>query len=168
MVKMSAVKFRQFTIDHLNKTVWAKIHAFSEKNLGLIAIRDIPEGQMITDYFSPLDDIPLIECTKKDFEILDPNIIDLILEKTILDKNFDLGGTTKFISPNGHALLFFFANHSNEPNCDINLISKRNINKGEEITFNYLDRLKNSKIFQGASDFTKKHHTYLDWNLLNK
>lgn len=163
---MSAVKFKLFSADHLNKTVWAKIHAFDKNNLGLIAIRDIPEGQMITDYFSPLDDIPLIECVKKDFDNIDPNIIDLILEKTLLDKNFELGGTTKFISPNGYNLLFFFANHSNTPNCDINLISRRRIQKGEEITFNYIERLKHSQIFNSPAEITRNYHKYLDWDKL--
>ena len=47
-------------------------------------------------------------------------------------------GGRAFVSPNDEANLQAFLNHSNNPNCRIN-IALRDIEKGEEITEDYRD-----------------------------
>ncbi len=117
-------------VKYFNDTVWCRLGKSEIHNVGVFAIRDIPKGQELTDYYGGA--FPLYMVTEREFERIHPEIRKLILQQTIIPE----GITLKFDSPNSHQIMEVFMNHSEEPNSD-GKKAIRKIRKGEEITKDY-------------------------------
>jgi len=116
--------------EYLNATVWATLKRSDIHGIGVFAIRDIPAGQRITDNtVNDPTDFHTFIFAEKEFQLLLPEIQELILDRTI----FEEGRRMKFISPNDDAVLRSFMNHSDTPNTD-GEYGLRDIKKGEELT----------------------------------
>ncbi len=114
----------------LNDTVFCKLAPSPLDGVGVFAIRDIPEGQELTDYNG--GDLHYHTLTSEEFGGLVPEVRDLIEERTIFMKDKPI----TFVSPNCNQLFQFFMNHSDTPNSN-GRKALRDIKKGEEITENY-------------------------------
>lgn len=117
-------------MNELNNTVYCKIGASPIEGVGVFAIRDIPEGQRLTDFDGRK--FTNFELSEEEFNGLDPDVRTLILERT----HFDQTKPLIFMSPNCTQVLGAFINHSSEPNTD-GEVALRDIHKGEEITKDY-------------------------------
>ncbi len=117
-------------VNYLNSTVYCRLAASAIHNVGVFAIRDIKEGQKLTDYRG--GEFPCFYLTEEEFRLLHREIQDLIQQQTIFEK----GELLRFDSPNSHQILEVFMNHSAQPNSD-GQVALCNIKKGEEITKNY-------------------------------
>lgn len=121
-------------IDYLNDTVWATLGPSKINGVGVIAIRDIPRGQILTDYsVHNINKIRVFVLKSTDFAFLHPGVRDLILGRTIFRKSQE---KFHFYSPNYEQTLQSFMNHSEEANSD-GRVALRDIRKGEEITEDY-------------------------------
>lgn len=143
--------------EHLNKTVFAKLGVSPIHGVGVFAIRDIPKGQIVTDYsyqfHRPEDGLPVWEISESEFDEVLPEIQALILDRYAFDEA-QQGSLLKFMSPNYDQNLQSFMNHSDEPNVN-ELVAVRDIKKGEEITENFRD------LFISPHKLTKKHYHFL-------
>jgi len=145
-------------IDYLDSNVWVRL-SNTKYGVGVIALRHIPKNTKITDY----DDYELQSLSIKIFLVdhqdfirditkLHPNIQNLIKDRYIFH---DLG-EGHILSPNSHQIYRLYINHSENPNIDNNLVSIKDINEGEEITFSYKDIVLND-----ANIVSKKHYDYI-------
>lgn len=115
---------------YLDKTVYCRLGASQLEGVGVFAIRDIPRGTQLTDYYGgPLVYVKLEE---SDFDFLVPEVKGLILDRTIFSAHEDL----VFMSPNCNQIFQAFMNNSKDPNSN-GKSALRDIKKGEEITINY-------------------------------
>jgi SET domain-containing protein len=144
-------------IDYLDSNVWVRL-SNTKHGVGVIALRDIPKNTKITDY----DDFKLESLSIKIFLINDqeflkdiiklhPNIQNLIKDRYI----FHNEGSGHILSPNSHQIYRLYINHSENPNVDTNLVSIKDINEGDEITFSYKDIVLNN-----THTISKKHYDY--------
>jgi SET domain-containing protein len=144
-------------IDYLDSNIWVRL-ANTKYGVGVIALRDIPKNTKITDY----DDSNLESLSIKIFLINDqeflkdiiklhPNIQNLIKDRYI----FHNEGSGHILSPNSHQIYRLYINHSENPNVDTNLVSIKDINEGDEITFSYKDIVLNN-----THTISKKHYDY--------
>jgi len=115
---------------YINNTVYCRLAPSSIHGIGVFAIRDIPKGQKITDYYGGW--FPLFSVTEEEFDKIEPEIQILIRQQTIFSDEI------KFDSPNSHVILEAFMNHSTTPNSD-GIITLRDIKKGEELTKDYTE-----------------------------
>lgn len=138
-------------IEYLNKTTWATLKP-SEYGTGVFAIRDIPKGQVITDYSVHNVDKPTtVTVPVKDFDQIHPSIQRLILDRTMFrarQKAFT------FVSPNSEQTLQSYMNHSTKPNIT-DMIANREIKEGEELLEDY------TSLADELHPLVLKHHTYL-------
>jgi SET domain-containing protein len=144
-------------IDYLDSNIWVRL-TNTKYGVGVIALRDIPKNTKITDY----DDSNLESLSIKIFLINDqeflkdiiklhPNIQNLIKDRYI----FHNEGSGHILSPNSHQIYRLYINHSENPNVDTNLVSIKDINEGDEITFSYKDIVLNN-----THTISKKHYDY--------
>ena len=144
-------------IDYLDSNIWVRL-TNTKYGVGVIALRDIPKNTKITDY----DDSNLESLSIKIFLINDqeflkdiiklhPNIQNLIKDRYI----FHNEGSGHILSPNSHQIYRLYINHSENPNVDTNLVSIKDINEGDEITFSYKDIVLNN-----THTISKKHYNY--------
>jgi SET domain-containing protein len=144
-------------IDYLDSNIWVRLTK-TKYGVGVIALRDIPKNTKITDY----DDSNLESLSIKIFLINDqeflkdiiklhPNIQNLIKDRYI----FHNEGSGHILSPNSHQIYRLYINHSENPNVDTNLVSIKDINEGDEITFSYKDIVLNN-----THTISKKHYDY--------
>jgi hypothetical protein len=120
----------QECIDYLNSTVWATLRKSPIHNVGVFAIRDIPEGTPITDYTDYGDTHIQNILTPQEIEKIYPEIRKLILDRIVFLKGYN---NLQFFSPNCDAKLQSWMNHSKTPNTT-GTHTLRNIKKGEELT----------------------------------
>lgn len=144
-------------IRYLNETVWCKLGPSPIHGIGVFAIRDIPKGQELTDYFLEYSlqnkhYDPLI-VNVEDFDLILPEIRALILDRITLDKTKERKWI-RFQSPNKDQLLQAFMNHSDTPNSD-GEFALRDIKKGEELTEDFRD------LAVELHPLTKKHYHFL-------
>ena len=145
-------------IDYLHSNIWVRL-SNTKYGVGVIALRDIPKNIRITDY----DDSNLESLSIKIFPINDqeflkdiiklhPNIQNLVKDRYIFYKE----GNGHILSPNSHQIYRLYINHSENPNVDTNLVSIKDINEGDEITFSYKDIISNE-----THIVSKKHYNYI-------
>lgn len=122
--------------NYLNNTVWCRLGPSKLGGIGVIAIRKILKGTVLTDY--TINDAlngkkPIIfRFEAIEFDQLKPEIKDIILDRMTHIK----GQTNIFISPNFDQVLRSFMNHSYDPNSD-GVVALKDIEQGEEVTENY-------------------------------
>lgn len=114
-------------IDYLNNTVYCKL-APSNHGVGVFAIRYIPEGQMLTDYYGGV--FKSYQVSKEEFGNLHLEIQRIIKQRTIFKDEY------YFDSPNSHQIIEVFMNHSETPNSD-GIYAIKDIKAGEEVTKQY-------------------------------
>ena len=146
--------------DYLESSVWVRL-GNTKYGVGVIALRNIPKNTKITDYdiCENTDDL-FIKIFRvnhdhfmKDIVKLHPNIQDLMKDRYILLTGSKEKGN--LISPNSQQIYRFYVNHSDKPNIDTNLVSIKDINEGDEITFSYKDIVLNN-----THTISKKHYDY--------
>jgi SET domain-containing protein len=145
-------------IDYLDSNIWVRL-SNTKYGVGVIALRDIPKNTKITDYdycqFQNLS-IKFFFIDYHDFitdiNKLHPNIQNLIKDRCI----FHGSGGGYFLSPNSHQIYRLYINHSENPNIDNNLVSIKDINEGEEITFSYKNIISND-----THIVSKKYYNYV-------
>jgi SET domain-containing protein len=128
-------------VEYINNTVFCKLGASPIHNVGVFAIRDIPKGTALTDYYG--GEFKSYSISEKEFESIRPEIIDLIKQQTIFEPNM-----YRFDSPNSHQILEVFMNHSSEPNSD-GKTATRDIKAGEEV-------IKDYSVFADTHKYNKK------------
>lgn len=141
-------------IEYLNATVWATLGVSKIKGIGVIAIRDIPKGQLITDYsVHDIKNLSLITVKSNEFDKIDPEIRKLILDRTMFR---DWQTDFRFYSPNHEQTLQSFMNHSDTPNTD-GFYTLVDVKKGEELTEDYRTLVGKDE----PNEISKGHHKYL-------
>lgn len=120
----------------LNETVKCTI-APSKYGVGVFAIRDIKQGEILTEYTYESGNLnkekEFIYLNREDFAMIDEEVKSLILDRSLFEKGNSI---LAFLHPNEDAFLVTFMNHSSNPNSDTS-VALRDIKKGEEITFDY-------------------------------
>lgn len=120
------------------KSKWAKVKKSGIHNKGMFAKKNIPKGTYVIEYVGE-------KTTKKESD----RRADIVLEKSKADvtkgavyifelnKRYDIDGNVKWNTAR-------WINHSCNPNCEavndeghIWIETKKDIRKGEEITYNY-------------------------------
>lgn len=138
--------------EYINNTVWATLGISKVHGIGVIAIRDIPEGTRFTDYdiygSEQMANMPGIFTLEEDeFNQILPEIRKLILDKTvIMDKIL-------FASPNSVQDLRSWMNHADDPNV-VNFSTVKEIKKGEEL-------LEDFRWFQPCHHLTAEHYDFV-------
>jgi SET domain-containing protein len=145
-------------IDYLNSNIWVRL-SNTKYGVGVIALRDIPKNTKITDYDDDkIENLSIkiflvkYEDLAKDIIKLHPNIQNLIKDRYI----FAESGEGHILSPNSQQIYRLYVNHSDNPNVDNNLVSIKDINEGEEITFSYKNIILND-----AHIISKKYYNYV-------
>lgn len=122
-------------LDHLQNDVYCRIGISKIHGVGVIAIRDIPEG---TNPFVGSSESDYIPFTKQELINIDSEVMKMI------DDFFITRGNEVLIPMHGlnGIDLSYFMNHSDTPNIRAdhqgnNFIAIKNITKGEELTINY-------------------------------
>jgi len=117
-------------INYINSTVWATLKKSSIHGIGVFAIRDIPKGTKLSDN-NVTEPINLKHFTfnKKQLRLIRPEILNLILDRTIFPKGIE---EVTIVSPNSNYTLTAFCNHSSESNCD-SIYAIKDIKQDEEI-----------------------------------
>ena len=144
-----AERMRKSMIQHLSQDVWCRIGPGSF-GVGVIAVRDIPEGQVVDKVPSNTmprhmrETVPSTEVNMRDLNGIDPDVLAYLKEMNVVtDGSICLGnyGANCFIG------LSHFINHSDPPAANVRFISEtdsdigfnmkiqtmRNIAKGEEV-----------------------------------
>lgn len=111
-------------VEYLNSTVLAKIAPSPIHGVGVFAIQDIKEGQLICN-----QQFLWFTLSPSEFEQLVPEVQELILQRTLFKKSNPI----HFATPNQQQVMQAFMNHSSSANSD-GKIALRDIKKGEEIT----------------------------------
>lgn len=126
-VKALMLKKHKQSIDLLNRVVCTKLAPSSIHGVGLFAIRDIKEGEILE-----LDAIPhQFDLPFSKFDKLKP-----IVQETILSHFPLVLSGSHFFYPTNH--LTAYLNHSDTPNYDaVTYKALRDIKEGEEITEDY-------------------------------
>lgn len=136
------------TIRYLNETVFCTLAPSPIHGIGVFAIRDIPEGTMITDHtVETMDYVERYMVSPDEFNQIHPAIQKLILDRTVF------GDMIFFHSPNSDAVLRSFMNHSSDPNSD-GVIALRDIREGEEVTEDFTTLVV-------PHDITRKHMPFV-------
>lgn len=113
--------------EELNESVWCTIGVSKIHGVGVIAIRDIKQGQRLNLTGGNGRWI------RTDLEKVVPEVRKLICQRWPIEKD-----GYPYLSPNDDALLISFVNHSDTPCYNNNTDTAiRDIKKGEEITSNY-------------------------------
>ena len=146
-------------VEYLNSSVFCRIGPSAVHGVGVIAIRDIPSGTLLTDYsVHNIKEIRQLCVSEKDFDKILPEIRRLILDRCLFlsfQKKFF------FYSPNHDACLTSFMNHSADPNSD-GRYALRDIKSGEEVTENY------KKIASSYMGEETKLHRFIKKHLQNE
>jgi len=135
--------------EELNATVWATLAPSKIHGIGVFAMRDVPRGQVIGAFSTKR--FCIIE---SDFDKILPVIQELILDRTVFEASCFL----KFDAPNAQVRLREFMNHADDANSN-GIMALRDINKGEEITENYI--LNGKALTFGLHKLSKEHYTWL-------
>lgn len=139
---------------YLNQTVYANIGVSSIHGVGVIAIRNIQKGTVITDYnpYHMKGDLKAFEIGQAEFDLILPEIQEIIKDKVLWPR-----GVKKymFFSPNHEVNLQGFMNHSEEPNTN-GSIALKDIEAGEELTENYFKAYPNGLSSMNEMHFSKK------------
>lgn len=118
-------------IEYLNARILCKLAPSKVHGIGVIAIKDIKKGDIITDSFRGVKTVPMTySFIVEEFLMLDESVQNLILDKTMFNKNSPV---FNFISPNDEAYLLDFLNHSDTPNVSCYGFALRDIKAGEEL-----------------------------------
>ena len=138
--------------EYLNKTVWATLGVSKVHEVGVIAIRDIPEGTRFTDFDifgnNGMHRYPmLLKMSEEDFMDILPEIRKLILDKTIMQN------AVMFVSPNSVQDIRSWMNHSNDPNV-VDFTTTKEIKKGEEL-------LEDFRWFEPFHHLTAEHYDFV-------
>ena len=140
-------------VGFLNKTIKCTIKPSPIGGVGIFAIRDIKQGELLTEY--TYDTLNLrkgfITLTREDFALLNTAIQNIILDRVLFVKGEEL----TFLNPNHDAYLKTFMNHSHTPNSDGD-VAIIGIKEGEEITFDY-----NNNHLE-LDELTKQHMAFLN------
>ena len=122
--------------NYLLSNTFAKLAPSNIHGIGLFAIRNIPFGQKLFEQI--LDDDDYIFLKKEDLELFDKEVQNMVKSLYILEKN------GVWIQKTGlnHLDYSYYINHSDKPNLSYihsknYYLPKRNIKKGEELTYNY-------------------------------
>ena len=130
---------KKSTISHLNSVTFCRL-GVTPHGVGVIAIRDIPKGTLLTDYTYvqalKKKKIRDVQIKLKNLDLLLPEIKDLILDRTVLLNNHHKNGKLRTIPPNYNQVLQMYMNHSDSPNSD-GVYATLDIKKREEVTENY-------------------------------
>jgi SET domain-containing protein len=128
-------------IDHLKNDVYCRLGVSKINGIGVIAIKDIPQG---TDPFKNLSKKKdtIVTLYDNDLEDIDLNVVKLVADFFGNNGSYDI----LYEGPN-YINISYYANHSTKPNIDIipskngycKFISNTFIKKGEELTINYND-----------------------------
>ena len=140
-------------IDYLNNSVFATLKVSSIHGIGVVAIRNIPIGTLITNYSLHDQNKPIVFNTDvKGFNLILPEIRSLILDRNLFQ---DWQEVFSFYSPNYEQNLQSFCNHSSTPNS-AKMVALRDIESGAEITQDY------RQMFQGYKPHPLiiEHHKY--------
>ena len=147
-------------VQYLNESVWCKLGVSTIQGVGVIAIRDIPKGTVLTDYSlkSVFEETrgEVYVFTLDEVMSIIPEVRSLILDRVIIPEGVE---KIVFISPNKEQVLQSFMNHSYEPNSD-GKVALKDIKKGEEVTENFTTLVK-SKLH----NLTKQHMSFLNEEL---
>eukprot|EP01060_Flectonema_neradi_P005308 TRINITY_DN13519_c0_g1_i2.p1 TRINITY_DN13519_c0_g1~~TRINITY_DN13519_c0_g1_i2.p1 ORF type:complete len:184 (+),score=41.39 TRINITY_DN13519_c0_g1_i2:46-597(+) len=150
-------RIRKSMIQHLSQDVWCRIGPGSF-GVGVIAVRDIPEGQVVdkvpgnTMPRHMRETAPSTEVKLSDLKGADPDVLSYLKEMNVVtDGSLSLSnyGANCFIG------LSHFVNHSDPPaaNCcfiddvegdigfNMKIQTTRSVKKGEELFANYLEYL---------------------------
>lgn len=133
-------------IKYLNDSIWCWLAPSKIHGVGVFAIRDIPQGQLIWRW-----QIPTFEIPRNRFNEIDPAIMKIIFDSHTFSEH-----QTRFWNPNNMIMLVTFMNHSENPNTKEN-IALRDIQKGEEITINYRDNCG-----LGIASWQREHFSFLE------
>ncbi len=136
----------------LNDTVWCKLGVSPTHGVGVIAIRNIKKGTMISDYsYADLNKPKTIfDLSEEEFMTILPEIRTLILDRMLFEERFI------FISPNADQNLRSFMNHADDANSD-GIYALRDIATGEEVTQDYRQFVKEAHVV------SKKHYDFIEW-----
>jgi SET domain-containing protein len=130
---------KKSTISYLNSTTFCRL-GVTPHGVGVVAIRDIPKGTLLTDYTYvqalKKKNIRDVQIKLKHLDLLLPEVKDLILDRTVLLNNHHKNGKLRTIPPNYNQVLQMYMNNSDSPNSD-GVYAILDIKKGEEITENY-------------------------------
>ena len=117
-------------IEELNNSVFCRLASSKIHGVGVFAIKDIPKGTKLNCNIAKPTwyQVPYNRTQE-----LNQDVRELILGRwpTIVNGSY-------FLSPNDHAILILFMNHSDNPNYDQNTdCALRDILKDEEVTEDY-------------------------------
>jgi len=143
------------TWEYLNASVWVRVCP-SKYGVGVFAIRDIPKSTSITDWIKFEDPIAMIKLSKDDLPKIEENVKKIILDQHLYHSSFDENQPAVIPSPNCTVFIPAFLNHSDYPNCTLQMKTLRSIKKDEELTINYLEN--NFDISKTSLDY----HCYLN------
>lgn len=123
-------------VERINTSVWCTIRPSNLHGVGVYAIRDIPKGTLLTDFTFAKINLPQLpkvyKLTYEEFSHILPEIQEIILDRILFGESWS-SKYLRFISPNRHACLQLFMNHSYTPNSN-GVYALRDIKKDEEIT----------------------------------
>lgn len=143
------------TVKYLNSSVYATLKPSPVHGIGVFAIRDIPQGQMITDYsIHTINNAGFLKVSAEEFEQIHQAIRSIILDHNLFQKNQK---AFYFYSPNMEVCLTSFMNHSTDANSD-GRFALRDIKGGEEITEDYRDMFG----LNGPHEVIEDHYKWLD------
>jgi SET domain-containing protein len=135
-------------IEHLQNDIYCRIGVSPINGVGVIAIKDIPEG---TNPFKNLSDKKdtIIRLYENDLQEIDSNVVKLVKDFFASNSNgyYDYHDVL-YEGPN-YINISYYMNHSVNPNVSLtppsyqyqyyNFITNTFIRKGEELTINYND-----------------------------
>lgn len=127
MANFKDFEYEEIDPEYLNGTVWATLAPSSIHGIGVVAIRDIKDGQCLNLSGGTGQWI------RTDLTKVVPEVRKLICQRWPIE----IDGYP-YLSPNDDAILTSFINHSSDPNYNkLTDTAKRDIKKGEEITEDY-------------------------------
>jgi SET domain-containing protein len=133
-------------IEHLQNDIYCRIGVSSINGVGVIAIKDIPEG---TNPFKNLFDKKdrIIRLYDNNLQEIDSNVFKLVKDFFGNNNYYDYSDVL-YEGPN-YINISYYMNHSTNPNVSLtipsyeyqyyNFITNTFINRGEELTINYND-----------------------------
>ena len=141
---------------HLNETIKCTIRPSRLGGVGVFAIRDIKEGELLSEYHYDTLNMKksFIKMTREEFEQIIPEVQSVILDRIFFNKEQEY---LMFLSPNQDQYLQTFMNHSLKNNSD-GKFAIRFICKGEEITINYREMFPDG---EELDPLTTKHMPFI-------